>query len=127
MEELEKYVKAFEEIGGKVRMEEVTPESAEVTGPPPPEMKTHAEKMIACPECAFEQPEAEACVKCGLSFSKTTMVQDGASVPGEQAQTAPYEEAAAETSEESREGFLSALLRRNSSGPMRSGKVFCHP
>jgi hypothetical protein len=110
MEELEKYVKAFEEIGGKVRMEEVTPESAEVTGPPPPEMKTHAEKMIACPECAFEQPEAEACVKCGLSFSKTAMVKEGVSALGEQAQTAPYEEAAAETSEESREGFLSALF-----------------
>jgi len=112
MEELEKYVKAFEEIGGKVRMEEeVTPESPEVTEPPPPETKTYAGEMIACPECAFEQPEAEACVKCGLRFPKTTMVKDGVSAPGVQAQTAPYEEAAAGTSEEGGEGFLSALFK----------------
>jgi hypothetical protein len=111
-EELEKYVKAFEEIGGKTRMEEdVTPASPEIAESPPPETKAYAGNRITCPECAFEQPETETCIKCGFSFSGAAIVKDAAGTSDEQAYAVPFEEAATGAAEEGGEGFLSALLK----------------
>ena len=112
MEEMEKYVRAFQEIGGKARLEEeVTPEAQEVQEPPPPETKRYAGKMITCPQCSFEQPETEECVKCGLNFSKYPIYKEVADTGGEQAQTIPSEEAATAAAEEGGEGFLAVFFK----------------
>jgi hypothetical protein len=82
-EEMEKYVKVFEEIGGRVRVEEepslefagVSPEPE----PPPrpkPEAKPYAGPMVTCPQCGFEQPESDDCVKCGIIISKFVQYQE---------------------------------------------------
>ncbi len=64
-EEMERYVKAFEEIGGRVRVEEESvAEPLKISVPPPDH------KMMTCPRCGFEQIEADACVKCGAVISK---------------------------------------------------------
>jgi hypothetical protein len=112
MEELEKYVRAFEEIGGKVRLEtEATPESRETIEPPPPERKPYPEKRITCPQCALEQPEAETCIKCGLEFSKYPLYEEATGAESGQGETGPFEEAPSEAGEESGESFLSLLFK----------------
>jgi hypothetical protein len=96
-EELEKYVRVFEQIGGKVRLEEEeeplpehaeaprksprevppqTPREAPFQAPPEAEASTKAEEKpytgttIVCPQCGFEQPETDDCLKCGIIISK---------------------------------------------------------
>jgi hypothetical protein len=102
-EEVEKYVKAFEEIGGRVRMEEepplymeatheyapkTRPEPRTVPGPEPKplsddrpesERKAFSGKMVTCPQCGFEQPETDECIKCGVIISKYVQYQETAS------------------------------------------------
>ncbi len=104
-EELEKYVRVFEQIGGKVRLEEEeeslpehaeapresprevppraareappqAPREAPFQAPPGAEASTKAAekpytgRTIVCPQCGFEQPETDDCLKCGIIISK---------------------------------------------------------
>ena len=77
-EEMERYMRAFQEVGGRVRLEEEEPipESQEVGETPEPEKEPAAGKMITCPQCAFEQPETNQCVKCGLDLSASPAYQE---------------------------------------------------
>ncbi len=105
-EEAERFVKVFDEIGGRVRVEEEIP-TLEITrshepedrpepkpGPriepkptpysPEPERRAYKVGMVTCPQCGFEQPETDECVKCGIIISKYTQFQEMArSVEGQ--------------------------------------------
>jgi hypothetical protein len=101
-EEVERYVKAFEEIGGRVRIEEERLPNMETTqeyepktwsepkpqigpGPEPkpistyrskPEGETFTGKIVTCPQCGFEQPETDECIKCGIIISKYVQYEE---------------------------------------------------
>jgi len=80
-EEMERYVKTFEEIGGRVRIEEesvVEPlEISQRPAPgPEPKKELYSGKKITCPQCGFEQPEADECIKCGIILSKYFQYQE---------------------------------------------------
>ena len=114
-EEMEKYVRAFEGIGGRVRVEaeeEVTelPEISPEPGPgPEPERRPYIGKMITCPQCGFEQPETDECVKCGVVISKYVSEQEMArATEGQVREISPEDEY---VPWESGEGFLSAFFR----------------
>jgi hypothetical protein len=78
--EAERYVKAFEEIGGRVKVEGEPSPGLEITHdyePKPtftyrtePEREPYAGGIVTCPQCGFEQPETDECVKCGIIISK---------------------------------------------------------
>ena len=110
LEEMEKYVKAFQEIGGKVRLEEEEPvsEFQEAPETPEPETKGFAGKTMTCPQCAFEQPETSVCVKCGLEFARYEPYKEMASSHG-QVEAIPSE--AKEAPMESEVGFFGAFFR----------------
>jgi hypothetical protein len=113
-EEMEKYVRAFEEIGGRVKVEEEPPESLEISPEPPLEKRNEkasfAGPTITCPQCGFEQPEAHECVQCGFGIFKYLQDQEMAKIYKNQPQdiftgeknTPPWE---------SREGFISAFFK----------------
>ena len=131
-EEAERYVKAFEGIGGRVKVEEERIPNMEITqeyepkprpepkpGPrpepkpafthrPEPEGKPYAGGMVTCPQCGFEQPETDECVKCGLIISKYKQFEEMArSVEGQvrelsQEEYVPWE---------SGEGFIAAFFQ----------------
>ena len=85
-EEAEKYVRAFEEIGGRGKVEEEIPLNLEMTREyepkprpeskpepqstfihrPEPEGKPYSGAIVTCPQCGFEQPETDECIKCGI-------------------------------------------------------------
>ncbi|OGP78131.1 MAG: hypothetical protein A2V86_03025 [Deltaproteobacteria bacterium RBG_16_49_23] len=115
-EEMEKYVKVFEEIGGRVRVEEepstefagVTPQP-EPLPRPRPEAKPYTGPTVTCPQCGFEQPETNECIRCGIVISKFMQYQEMArSIEGQvreissEEKTSPWE---------SGEGFFWAYLR----------------
>jgi len=139
-EELEKYVKAFEQIGGKVRLEEEEeplPEPAEAPRESPRELSTRAapgappkasfeaphraagstdsqEKRsagntIACPQCGFEQPETDDCLKCGIIISKYKREQELARGLEEKIRGEAGEERG--TAWEDGGGFISAFFK----------------
>ena len=110
-EEMERYVRAFEEIGGRVRVEaEPIPETLQVKEVPPTEPGPFAGKMMTCPQCGFEQPETDECIKCGVIVSEY-------SEPKEQpreTETRTREASASDGKElppwESGEGFITAFF-----------------
>ena len=82
-EEMERYVKALEEIGGRVRVEEEPvaeapeiPKAPSPETPPKPERKPYVGPMTTCPQCGFEQPKTDECIKCGIIISKYLQYQE---------------------------------------------------
>jgi len=129
-QEAERFVKAFEEIGGRVTVEEeilapeitLDHETAARPGPKPgpgpepkptplspePEKKAYKVGMVACPQCGFEQPQTDECVKCGIIISKYVQFQETArSVEGQVREISAEEY----TPWESGEGFINAFYR----------------
>jgi len=104
-EEMERCVKAFEGIGGRVRVEEEAGAGPlEISPPPIPE-----QKRMTCPQCGFEQIEADACLKCGIIVSKYFEHQRRARPFEDQmGEFRPEEEA---PPWECGEGFISAFLK----------------
>jgi hypothetical protein len=103
-EDAERYVRAFEEIGGRVKIEEEIPLHMDITHEfepkprpepkpepqstftdrPEPEEKPFKGKIVTCPQCGFEQPETDECIKCGIIISKYIQYQEMArSVEGQ--------------------------------------------
>jgi hypothetical protein len=131
-EEAQRYVRAFEEIGGRIKVEEeeepiptldITrdyepehrPEPAPRPEPKPafaykpePEQKTFTKGMVTCPQCGFEQPETDECIKCGIIMSKYVQFQEMArSVEGQVREISSEEY----TPWESGEGFIAAFFK----------------
>jgi len=132
-EEAERYLKVFEEIGGRVKVEEEEPiPSLDITqdyegqpqreitpGPKPepkpaftqrpePEKRAPAKGMVVCPQCGFEQPETDECIKCGVIMSKYVQFQEMArSYEGQVREISSQEY----TPWESGEGFISAFFK----------------
>jgi hypothetical protein len=110
-EEMEKYVKAFEGIGGRIRVEveeEIT-ELPEISAEAEPEKKPYMGRMVTCPQCGFEQPETDECVKCGVIISKYVSQQEKAHcIEGQVREVSPEDKP---VPWESGEGFLSAFFR----------------
>ncbi len=131
-EEAARYVKAFEEIGGRVMVEEERLPNMEITQeyepkPPPsptpaarpepkptftyrpePEKKPYTGIMMTCPQCGFEQPETDECIKCGIIISKYVQYQEMARSFEGQVREISAEEY---IPWESGEGFLKAFYR----------------
>jgi hypothetical protein len=138
-EEAGRYVKAFEEIGGRVKVEEeeeepipildITrgyeyeakpqpepgPQSGPMTKPKPAfsykpesEKKAYTRGLMTCPQCGFEQPETNECIKCGIIISKYAQYQEIARSYEGQVHEISSEEY---TPWESGEGFIAAFLR----------------
>ena len=131
-EEAEKYVKAFGEIGARAQIEEEQLPNLEISpeyepkprpepkpGPRPEpkptftyrhetERKPTTETMMTCPQCGFEQPETDECVKCGIIISKHVQFQEMARSYEGQVREISAEEY---TPWESGEGFIKAFYR----------------
>jgi len=131
-EEARRYAKAFEEIGGRIKVEEEPtpeleifkevepqsrPEPEQKTTPEPkptstyrtePERKPYAGVMVTCPQCGFEQPETDECIKCGIVISKYIQYQEMArSFEGQVREISPEEL----PPWESGEGFIGAFFQ----------------
>jgi hypothetical protein len=137
-EEAQRYVRAFEEIGGRIKVEEeeepipvldITrnfdyeakpqPEHKPKSGPKPEpkpaftyksesEKKAYTQGLVTCPQCGFEQPETDECIKCGVIISKYVKYQEMARSYEGQVHEISSEEY---TPWESGEGFIAAFLR----------------
>jgi hypothetical protein len=119
-EEAEKYARAFEDIGGRVKVEEEPGSRLEITHeyePKPrptftpraePEKEPYAGGMVTCPQCGFEQPKTDECIKCGIIISKYFQYQEMARTFEGQVREISAEEY---TPWESGEGFLKAFYR----------------
>ena len=131
-EEAQRYVKVFEEIGGRTKVEEeeepipaldITREYEPGRRPEPepkPEpkptfayqsedqKKAFMKGMVTCPQCGFEQPETDECIKCGVIMSKYVQYQEMArSVEGQVREISSEEY----TPWESGEGFIGAFFK----------------
>jgi len=108
-EEMERYVRAFEEIGGRLKVEEEpVAESAEIPPPREPEKKPYG-RMITCPQCGFEQGATDECIKCGVVISKVFQYQEMARSMEGKVHEIPSEDRAAPW--ESGESFIGAFFR----------------
>ncbi len=117
-EEAERYQRAFEEIGGRVMIEEEIPLNQEMTREyepkprpepkPEPDMRAYREAMVTCPQCGFEQLKTDECVKCGIIISKYVQYQEMArSVEGQVREISKEEY----PPWESGEGFIRAFFQ----------------
>ena len=133
-EDAERYVNVFEEIGGRVNVEEEEepiptldltrdyeaqsrpefrpgpkPEPKPAFTPrPEPEKRAPAKGMVICPQCGFEQPETDECIKCGVIMSKYVQFQEMArSYEGQVREISSKEY----TPWESGEGFIGAFFK----------------
>ncbi|MBP1697125.1 MAG: hypothetical protein H6Q41_2313 [Deltaproteobacteria bacterium] len=123
-DDAERFAKAFEEIGGKVDVQEETPAPEMTRGDrpegkpepepkptlyrPEPEKRAYKVGMVVCPQCGFEQPETDECVKCGIIISKYTQFQEMArSVEGQVREISTEEY----TPWESGGGFVGAFFK----------------
>jgi hypothetical protein len=129
-EEAERYVKAFEEVGGRAKVEEERIPGMEITkefeskpkpeaktGPEPkptfahrrePETEPYTGGMVTCPQCGFEQPETDECVKCGIIISKFKQFEEMArSVDGQVREISKEEYAPWESGE----GFIGPFFQ----------------
>jgi hypothetical protein len=113
-EEMERYVKAFEEIGGRIRIEEEpAAETLEIsqkaTLRSEPKKEPYSGTRITCPQCGFEQPETDTCIQCGITISKYFQYQGMArSYEGKIREISSEEKYAPF---ESGEGFIGAFLK----------------
>ena len=64
--------------------------------------------MMTCPQCGFEQPETDECIKCGIIISKHVQFQEMARSYEGQVREISAEEY---TPWESGEGFINAFYR----------------
>ena len=129
-EEAERFVKVFDEIGGRVQVEEEVPalDIAQEDEPKPrpepkpaprpepkpapyspePERRAYKVGMVTCPQCGFEQPQTDECVKCGIIISKYVQFQEMArSVEGQVREISKEEY----TPWESGGGFIAAFFK----------------
>jgi hypothetical protein len=129
-EEAERFVKVFDEIGGRVQVEEEVPalDIAQEDEPKPrpepkpaprpepkpapyspePERRAYKVGMVTCPQCGFEQPQTDECVKCGIIISKYVQFQEMArSVEGQVREISAEEY----TPWESGGGFIAAFFK----------------
>lgn len=114
-EEMERYVRAFKEIGGRVRVEEEEAEEGlDVAEKPEPvpiqraEFREFTGTTITCPQCGFKQPETDECIKCGIIISKYIRYQEMAQTFEGKVREITSEEA---SPWESGEGFFGAFLK----------------
>ena len=124
--EMERYVKAFESIGAKVRVEmteeEPVVKEAEIFQAPGPGGRPFSGKMITCPQCGFKQPETEECIKCGVIISKLLKYEEMARGLEGKIEEVPPEERGVPW--ESGEGFLSAFFRTVREALFSPGQFF---
>ncbi len=130
-DEAERFVKAFDEIGGKVKVEVEEVSGPEITRDyepphrpepkpvprfepkptprsPEPERRAYKGGLVTCPQCGFEQPETDECVKCGIIISKYVQFQEMArSVEGQVREISAEEY----TPWESGGGFIPAFFK----------------
>jgi hypothetical protein len=113
-EEMEKYVRAFEEIGGRVKIEEEPVESLEISPEPPLEKRfekaSFTGAIVTCPQCGFEQPETYKCTQCGFTLSKYSKDQEATRTY--ESQTRDISTGEKDTPPwESGEGFINAFFK----------------
>ena len=124
-EEMEKYVKAFGEIGGRTRVEEeeeMITEMPEVSPQPESGKRPYMERMITCPQCGFQQPETNECVKCGVVISRYSSQKEPAQpVEGKVNEISPEERY---VPWESGEGFVSAFFKTTRDALFSSTRFF---
>ncbi len=128
-EEMERYVKAFEEIGGRVRVEEepsldfaeVSPETRPPSRPKP-ESQAYVGPTVTCPQCGLEQPETDECIKCGIIISKYFQYQQMAHSLGGKIREITTEEE--KVSWESGEGFVGAFIETTQESLFSPTKFF---
>ena len=125
-EEMEKYVKVFQDIGGRVRVEEEpVAEAPDVFPASEPPKRPYTGRMITCPQCGFEQPEANDCMKCGIVISKFLHEQEMARSMGARIRELPSETSGEELpSWESGEGFIGAFFKTSREALFSPTKFF---
>jgi hypothetical protein len=83
------------------------PEEPKASDRPKPERRAYAGAMVTCPQCGFEQPETDECVKCGIIISKLKQYEEMARTYEGQVREISSEEY---SPWESGEGFFSAFF-----------------